>query len=328
MNSSREAIASDRFEFHDLSPVSISFRDDVLRGLALKQKTIPAKYFYDDRGSELFEAICDLPEYYPTRTELHLMRRYASEMAQLIGPQSLLIEYGSGASTKTRILIEAARPAAYMPIDISRGLLMATAEELVDAYQDLHVVAVCADYSKPFRLPDFSEQRYRKRVIYFPGSTIGNFTPAETQAFFANVLTLLRAGDVFLVGVDLVKNPLVLHDAYNDAQGVTAAFNLNVLQRINRELDANFDLSRFQHHAFYNATEKRIEMHLVSLVRQSVCVAQRPFAFDVGETIHTEISCKYSLGDFQSLARSCGMQALQVWVDQDQLFSVHCLAAA
>jgi dimethylhistidine N-methyltransferase len=256
------------------------------------------------------------------------MRRYASEMAQLIGPQSLLIEYGSGASTKTRILIEAAQPAAYMPIDISRGLLMATAEELVDAYQDLHVVAVCADYSKPFRLPDFSEQRYRKRVIYFPGSTIGNFTPAETQAFFASVLTLLRAGDIFLVGVDLVKNPLVLHDAYNDAQGITAAFNLNVLQRINRELDANFDLSRFQHHAFYNATEKRIEMHLVSLVSQSVSVAQRPFAFDVGETIHTEISCKYSVGDFQSLARSCGMRALQVWVDQDQLFSVHCLAAA
>jgi dimethylhistidine N-methyltransferase len=321
----RATEASERFALHDFAPIQASFRDDVLRGLSLPQKKLSAKYFYDDRGSELFEAICELPEYYPTRTEIALMQRYAGEMAQLMGPRSLLIEYGSGSSKKTRLLIEAAAPAAYVPIDISRSLLAATGRELAQRYPALHVVAVCADYSRAFSLPDCSAHAYRKRVVYFPGSTIGNFDAEEARAFLANVKQVLGAGGVFLVGVDLKKNPLLLHAAYNDAQGVTAAFNLNLLQRMNNELGADFDLAAFKHHAFYDAGQGRIEMHLVSLARQQVNIAGRRFAFAAGETIHTEISCKYEVEEFQQLARAAGLLPRQVWVDDARLFSVHCL---
>lgn len=316
---------SERFEFYDLAPISASFRDEVLHGLSQRQKSIPAKYFYDDRGSQLFEAICELPEYYPTRTELALMRRYAGEMAQLIGPRSLLIEYGSGSSKKTRLLIEAASPAVYMPIDISRSLLVATGRELAQAYASLHVVAVCADYSKPLNLPDCTKHGYSSHVVYFPGSTIGNFDEAETRAFLGNVRQVIGEGGMFLVGVDLTKNPMLLHAAYNDAQGVTAAFNTNLLQRMNRELNANFDLAAFRHHAFYDSTRARIEMHLVSLTEQVVTVLGRQFEFQAGETLHTEISCKYGVEDFQRLAVTAGFKPEKVWIDDAALFSVHCL---
>ncbi len=316
-----------RFEFHDLAPVTESFRDDVMRGLSLPQKSIPAKYFYDEHGSQLFEAICELPEYYPTRTELGIMQRYAPEMAQLMGPRSLLIEYGSGSSKKTRMLIEAAAPAAYMPIDISRVLLEATARELAEHYPALHLVAVCADYSKPLVLPNSDAYSHQKRVVYFPGSTIGNFDAAETAAFLRNVKQVLGPGGVFLVGVDLKKNPAVLHAAYNDAQGVTAAFNLNLLRRMNHELGSNFDLAAFRHHAFYDAQLGRIEMHLVSLVSQSVTLQGRRFTFAPGETVHTEISCKYGIEEFQQRAAAAGLRAEKVWVDEARLFSVHCFTA-
>jgi dimethylhistidine N-methyltransferase len=256
-----------------------------------------------------------------------MMQRYAGEMAQLMGPRSLLIEYGSGSSKKTRSLIEAAAPAAYVPIDISRGLLVATGRALAQDYPSLHVLAVCADYSKPLELPDCAKYDYRSRVVYFPGSTIGNFDERETREFLANVRQVLGDGGVFLVGVDLVKNPMLLHDAYNDAQGVTAAFNLNLLRRVNSELDANFDLSRFRHHAFYDAARGRIEMHLVSLAPQSVALKGRLFRFQTGETLHTEISCKYSVEAFQQLAFAAGFNPEKVWVDEAKLFSVHCLRA-
>jgi dimethylhistidine N-methyltransferase len=321
------ALASERFEFHDFAPVTASFREDVLRGLSQPRKSLPAKYFYDDRGSQLFEAICDLPEYYPTRTEAALMQRYAAEMAKMIGARSLIIEYGSGSSKKTRLLIEAAAPAAYVPIDISRNLLIATSEELLAGFPALHIVAVCADYTKAFALPDCAKYGYTRRVVYFPGSTIGNFDPAETRAFLASVKQVLGAGGVFLVGVDLKKNPASLHAAYNDAQGVTAEFNLNLLHRMNAELGANFDPSAFAHHAFYDAQLGRIEMHLMSLAKQHVQLEDRHFSFEVGETIHTEISCKYGVEEFQHLAREAGLQPQHVWVDDAQLFSVHCLLA-
>jgi dimethylhistidine N-methyltransferase len=318
---------SERFEFHDFSPVAGSFRADVLRGLSLPRKAIPPKYFYDDRGSALFEAICELPEYYPTRTETAMMQRYASEMAALLGARSLLIEYGSGSSKKTRLLLDAAAPAVYMPIEISRGLLIDTGRELAQTYPLLNVVAVCADYSNPLHLPDCRAHDHGKRVVYFPGSTIGNFDVDETRAFLANVKNVLGQDGIFLVGVDLKKNPMLLHAAYNDAQGVTAQFNLNLLQRMNNELNADFDLAAFRHHAFYDAERGRIEMHLVSLARQTVSLGVHRFAFDSGETIHTEISRKYGLDEFQQIAREAGLQALKVWVDDQELFSVHCLSA-
>jgi dimethylhistidine N-methyltransferase len=318
---------SERFEFHDFAPAGASFRADVLDGLSRARKALPAKYFYDERGSRLFEAICELPEYYPTRTELALMQRYAGDMARLMGERSLLIEYGSGSSKKTRLLIEAAAPAVYMPIDISRELLLETSAGLLEAFPKLRIAAVYADYTRALSLPDCAKHKPERRVVYFPGSTIGNFDLDETRAFLANVRALLGAGGLFLVGVDLKKNPMTLHAAYNDAQGVTAEFNLNLLRRMNNELGANFDLAAFAHHAFYDAELGRIEMHLVSLKKQTIEIDAQHFEFASGETIHTEISCKYGVEEFQALARAAGFEASGVWVDEAALFSVHCLRA-
>ena len=315
------------FQFHDLHPDTATFRDDVVNGLAQPRKALPPKYFYDARGSELFEAICDLPEYYPTRTELSMMQASARDMAQRLGPDCLLIEYGAGSGRKTRVLIEALAPAAYVPIDISHTALQQCAAELAAAYPQVKVAAVCADYSRPMALPAIAGIAPRRRVIYFPGSTIGNFTRADALAFLRQGRTLAGAGGAMLVGVDLKKDPARLHAAYNDAQGVTAAFNMNLLTRINRELDGNFDLAAFEHHAFYDAVEGRIEMHLRSLRAQSVRVAGRAFSFGSSETIHTENSCKYSVAEFQQLARDAGFDAAHCWVDAEQLFSVHELQA-
>lgn len=316
------------FLFHDLHPDSENFREDVLKGLAAARKALPPKYFYDARGSELFEAICELPEYYPTRTELAMMQAHAREMAQLLGPESLLIEYGAGSGRKTRVLIDALAPAAYVPIDISRSALRQCAAGLAARYPAVKVVAVCADYSRPLQIPPLDGIATRRRVIYFPGSTIGNFTRSGALAFLRHAQALAGAGGAMLVGVDLKKDPGRLHAAYNDAQGVTAAFNLNLLTRINRELGGNFDLAAFEHHAFYDEAKGRIEMHLRSLRRQTVTVAGRGFEFDAGETIHTENSCKYSVLEFRQLAREAGFKPQQCWCDSAQLFSIHYLANA
>lgn len=317
----------DGWEFIDHAPPTSDFLGDVLHGLSQPQKSIPAKYFYDARGSQLFEAICELPEYYPTRTELSLMRRHGKEMARQIGSDPLLIEYGSGSGLKTRILLDSLRPAAYLPIDISRAALTGLARNLARERPWLRVIALCADYSRPFVLPDASVPPHARRAVYFPGSTIGNFTREEMIDFLHHAQQLVGSGGAMLVGVDLKKAPALLHAAYNDAQGVTAQFNLNLLIRINRELGGNFDPAMFRHHAFYSEPMGRIEMHLVSAKDQTIRIDGRRFEFRSGETIHTENSCKYGVEEFQALVQRTGFTPVHVWVDERRLFSVHLLQA-
>ncbi|HET8608446.1 MAG TPA: L-histidine N(alpha)-methyltransferase [Burkholderiales bacterium] len=313
-----------RLSFHDIRPAPASMRAEIIDGLSRPNKAIAPKYFYDDRGSRLFEEICDLPEYYPTRTELDLMRRHGGEMARALGGNCLLIEYGSGSGRKTRLLIDALQPAAYVPIDIAGEQLEASAAEFAAAYPALEVIAVCADYSRPLDLP-LNGLRTARRAIYFPGSTIGNLSVAEAGTFLRNAARLAGPGGAMLVGVDLKKDEGLLNAAYNDSRGVTAAFNLNLLARINRELDADFDLDAFRHRAFYNADAGRVEMHLVSLKAQRVTIGGQSFEFGDGETIHTENSCKYTVDEFRNLARSAGFEPRQVWTDANDWFSVHYL---
>jgi len=314
------------FAFHDLRPDASDFLQEVIAGLSRPQKELPPKFFYDERGCELFEAICALPEYYLTRTETALMREKAAEMARRLGPECLLIEYGSGSGRKTRILLEALRPVAYVAVDIAAGQLAASSRELAREFPGTAITAVCADYTRPFALPQ-PEPLARRRVIYFPGSTIGNFTVPEAAAFLERARASAGAGGGMLIGVDLKKDAARLDAAYNDAQGVTAEFNLNLLARINRELGAGFELSAFRHRAFYNAAMGRIEMHLESVKEQQVTIAGRAFRFRRGETIHTENSYKYSVAEFQELARGAGFEPAECWTDAERLFAVHYLAA-
>ncbi len=315
-----------RVSFHDLQPGAGGFRGEVISGLSQPQKALNPKYFYDERGCELFEAICGLPEYYPTRTEMAMMQTHGREMAQRLDPGCALIEYGSGSGRKTRLLIGELKPSVYVPIDIAAAQLRASSMLLAETFPDLNIVAVCADYSRPLELPELERLNACRRAIYFPGSTIGNFTVAEARQFLRHACRLVGTGGAMLVGVDLKKDHAVLHAAYNDAQGVTAAFNLNLLARINRELGADFDLAAFRHHAFYNADAGRIEMHLVSLKDQRVTLGGHVFPFRGGETIHTENSYKYSVAEFQALARSAGFEPDHCWIDPQRLFAVHYLA--
>jgi dimethylhistidine N-methyltransferase len=317
--------SASRVSYHDLGPDTGDFKRDVIAGLSRAQKTLSPKYFYDERGSELFEAICELPEYYPTRTEIALMRDKARDMARLLGPRCVLIEYGSGSGRKTRILVEALAPAAYVPIDIAAAQLGGLSSELARDFPEVAVIAVCADYSRPLAVPGIDRFRRNRRVIYFPGSTIGNFTVPEAISFLRNARSVGRPGGAMLVGVDLKKDPRTLHAAYDDAQGVTAEFNLNLLARIKRELGADIDTRAFRHRAFYNEELGRIEMHLESLRDQQAVIANRTFVFRRGETIHTENSYKYAVGEFQDLARSAGFEPQAVWTDEEKLFSVHYL---
>jgi dimethylhistidine N-methyltransferase len=296
-------------------------KEDVIAGLSLPQKALPPKYFYDAAGSRLFERICRLPEYYVTRAELALTRANIGAIARFAGRGCELVEYGSGESLKTRLLIRALRPAAYLPVDISQPALEKARKQLAKDFRWLKVVPVPGDFSRPLELP----RARAPRVVYFPGSTIGNLDPEEAHAFLA--MTRDQASRM-LVGVDLKKDANVLHAAYNDSRGVTAAFNLNILARINRELGADFDLRKFSHYAFYNAAAGRIEMHLVSLARQSVRVARHHrFRFERGESIHTENSYKYSVEGFRALAARAGCWGKKVWSDRKGLFALHGLKA-
>ena len=313
--------------FYNFLPEGDSFLDDVLTGLARPQKTLPSKYFYDARGCELFEQICELPEYYPTRTELAIMREHAGAMAKFLGPDCQLIELGSGSSRKTRILIEQLQPPLYVPIDIASGALRAAAAGLAQLFPWLNIIGVCADYTKPLTLPEFVGVPIRRKAVYFPGSTIGNFTPHEAIEFLQLARRMVGPGGALLVGVDLKKDKQVLDAAYDDAAGVTAAFNLNLLARINRELGGDFQLRRFCHKAFYDEDKGRIEMHLESLAAQLVRVGGERLRFSQGETIHTEISCKYSVEDFQAVAHRAGFEPDQTWIDAANLFSVHGMIA-
>ena len=318
---------TDGVQVLDYAPKLGSFRDEVVAGLRKPRKELPSKFFYDEEGSRLFEAITELAEYYPTRTELGIMRAHAGEMAALLGPDALLVEYGSGSSLKTRILLDhLRRPAAYVPLDISGAHLAQSAAALAAAYPHLEVLPVCADYTASFALPAPTRPAART-VVYFPGSTIGNFDPGPARRFMEHVAGVAGPGGGLLIGVDLRKDPVVLHAAYNDARGVTAAFNLHLLARVNRELGSDFELAAFRHYAFYNPTERRIEMHLVSLREQQARVGGEEFAFSVGESIWTESSYKYSLDDFARLASATGWAVERVWTDAGALFSVHYLVA-
>jgi dimethylhistidine N-methyltransferase len=311
----------------DHAPDRGRFREEVWSGLASSRKTLPCKYFYDASGSALFERICELPEYYPTRTELAIMEAHAGAMAERLGPRCLLVEYGSGSSRKTRLLLDRLRePAGYVPIDISPAALAASARALASAYAGLEVLPVCADYTEPFDLPR-PRRAVARRAVYFPGSTIGNFSPPQAQRFLVRMARTAGRDGAILVGVDLRKDRATLERAYDDAAGVTAAFNRNLLARINRELGADFDLAAFRHRAFWNEVDGRVEMHLESLAHQVVSVAGRAFRFARGETIHTENSYKYTLERFARLADGAGLAVRQVWLDPGRRFSVQWLGA-
>ena len=311
---------------HDLSPGETASLEEVLRGLRSPQKELPCKLFYDEHGAHLFERITTLDEYYPTRAEQRIMRAAGSEIAARIGPECLLIEYGSGSSQKTRILLDnLERPAGYVPIDISGEQLRASAAALADSYPGLRVLPVCGDYTGSLHLPP-QLPNSRRRLAYYPGSTIGNFVPEDARRFLTRIAEVCGRDGGLLIGVDLKKDPLMLHRAYNDALGVTAAFNLNILARLNRELGADFALDRFRHYAFYNPVFARVEMHLVSLTEQVVRLRDITIHFDRGESIWTEASYKYNPPEFAALAAAAGWRVEQVWTDDRGLFSVQYLS--
>ncbi len=324
-SSRREGVGIVRY--YSILTRETSFLDDVLRGLARAQKSIPPKYFYDERGSQLFERICELPEYYPTRTEMAIMARHVDEMVKLLGPDTQLVEFGSGASVKTRLLVDRLEPSLYVPIDISETALREACKALTLMFPWLNISAVMADFSQPLRLPEFVGIPVHRKVVYFPGSTIGNFTPGEALEFLKGVRGIVGPGGMLLIGVDLKKDKRVLDAAYDDAQGVTAEFNLNLLHRVNRELGGDFQVKRFRHKAFYDEREGWIEMHLESLYSQFVNVGGQRFEFRPGETIHTEISCKYSVEEFQQLAAGARFHAEKAWTDPANLFAVHAMIA-
>lgn len=312
-------------QYH-LDDATSAFAGDVIEDLAKHPKKLSPKYFYDARGSELFEQITVLPEYYPTRTELSILRDRAAEIAAIIPQGAALIEFGAGATTKVRLLLERCKFAAYVPVDISGDFLKAQAEGLRKDFPDLAVYPVAADFTAPFELPAAISDL--PKVGFFPGSTLGNFEPQEAAAFLRTARKILGEGARMIIGVDLEKDERTLYDAYNDKAGVTARFNLNVLERINRELGGNFDLSGFMHRSIYNRDRHRIEMHLISRRAQSVRVLGHSFSFRPGETIHTENSYKYSLERFAELARASGWRVAQSWTDNAKMFSVHALVAA
>jgi L-histidine N-alpha-methyltransferase len=311
---------------HDLRPAEVALRNEVLEGLAQTPKRLPCKLFYDAHGSVLFDEICRLPEYYPTRTETRILEDCAEAIAVLAGPGAEIVELGSGSSRKIRILLQALdHPAAYLPIDISREHLRHAAAQLAAAFPRLPVIAVCADYTEDFVLPEGGADG--RRIAFFPGSTIGNFEPHEASRFLSRLARLVGPGGGLVIGVDLPKDRAILERAYDDAAGVTAEFNLNILRRLNRELGADFDLDAFKHVALWNEAESRIEMHLESRSAQTVRVAGRRFAFAAGERIHTENSYKYSFDTFCRIARRAGFTPRRTWTDSDELFSVHFLDA-
>src|SRR5450830_568698 len=305
-----------------------AFETDVVDGLSATPKRVPAKYFYDGAGSQLFEQITKLPEYYPTRCEMSILHDHAADIAKLIPAGAALVEFGSGSNKKARILLRAAPPlAAYIPVDICGEMLEQEAAELRPDFPQIKVLTVTADITHPFDLPDEAKAA-PTRVGFFPGSTIGNFERHEAAAFLRNASRILGPGAKLIIGADLIKPAKVLNAAYNDAAGVTAKFNLNLLVRINRELRGTFKLDTFEHHAFYNRERHRIEMHLASLKRQKVWVAGETIEFRAGETIHTENSYKYSIESLGALARGVGWTPVAAWTDSQGYFSIQAFTLA
>ena len=313
-------------EAHHLDEPTSTFARDVIDDLSRAPKRLSPKYFYDAAGSELFEQITVLPEYYPTRTELSILRDHAQEIAAFIPEGAALVEFGAGATTKVRLLLGACRLGAYVPVDISGDFINSQAEALRADYPGLGVYPVTADFTTPFQLPEAVSAM--PKVGFFPGSTLGNFEPGEACTFLKSARAILGRGARMVIGVDLEKDERTLYDAYNDTAGVTARFNLNVLHRINRELGGDFDVGAFIHRAVYNRDRHRIEMHLISKKALTAEVLGQKFSFRPGESIHTENSYKYSIERFALLARVSGWTLLQTWTDPEAMFSVHALVAS
>ena len=298
-----------------------TFQSDVLAGLSANPKSLPCKYFYDQRGSKLFDAICGLDEYYLTRCELEIIKRNAPAMASAIGPDAMLVEYGSGSSTKTRLLLAHLVPAAYVPVDISEKHLHSSARRLARLYPHVEVLPVAADFTQELELP-VGQREPARRVGYFPGSTIGNFDHAQAVALLREIANTVGAGGGLLIGIDLQKDVATIESAYNDALGVTAAFNLNLLRRVNREIGANFNLRQFQHWARYDHANHRMDIRLISRYAQTVEVGPHTFHFSADEPIQTEYSHKYTTEQFNALATEAGFTLQNIWTDQQQFFAV------
>lgn len=319
-NAAKQVNLDNDIQFHDLSPEEASFLAEVKEGLSQSPKTLSPKFFYDQRGSKLFDQICDLPEYYPTRTEMGILKQHKDEIAEAIGKHCILIELGSGASRKIRLLLDILKPAQYTAVDISRDFLVDSTRLLAKDFPWLEIHAVCADFSQILSLP--SATREDRRVAFFPGSSIGNFDPDSAENFLKDVAGMLGPNGLLLIGVDLKKDHAILNRAYNDESGVTAEFNVNLLRRMQRELGADLDLSGFDHKAWYNPDLGRIEMHLVSKQEQTLYLDGVGYDFRKNETIHTENSYKYSPEEFEAMADRAGFQRENLWVDENNLFSV------
>ena len=320
----------DRLEsFDDLAPEPDDFLADVLVGLSRPQKKLPCKYIYDEKGSQLFDQICELPEYYLTRTEMALIEEKGAEIAACVGPSAQIVEYGCGSVQKIRLLLDALeKPVSYVAVDISREHLLNASAELAMDFPELEVHGLCADFTKRFDVPPASKAPGARRVGFFPGSTLGNFDHKDAVEFLASAAQSLGIGGGMIIGIDLKKDDALLNAAYNDSQGITAQFNLNLLERINRELKGDFDIRSFTFKAQYEHVKGRVESHLYSSCAQTVHVDGETFKFDKGESIHTENSHKYSVPEFRELARSAGFDHKHVWTDAEQLFSIHYLEVA
>lgn len=316
--------SSKRYQFFDQHPEIADFREDIVRGLSAPEPYILPKYFYDEVGSRLFEEICNTEEYYPTRTEVGIIRDNIDSISETLGKDCLLIEPGSGDSYKVRLLLDALRPIAYLPIDISRRYLQDEAQKLAAEFTWLNVHAVCADFTGKLELPYHVEST--NKVAFFPGSTIGNFLPEQTIIVLDEIRKMVGKGGGLLIGVDLQKDTAILNAAYNDKKGFTEQFNKNLLLRINRELGADVDVEQFEHRAFYNEEKYRIEMHLVSLQEQQVTIDEHVFHFAEGQSIVTEYSHKYTVEHFQKLAGKAGFRCVKTWLDEGKLFSVFYLS--
>ena len=319
-------MTSTAIKFYDAHPGTGDLRREVISGLAASPKSIPPKFFYDRRGSELFDAICELPEYYQTRTEMGILRNCVAELVEHIGPDCLLVELGSGASKKVRLLLEQLRPSSYLGVDISKEFLLSSTKTLASDYPWLDVHAACVDFSHTLDIPHC--KTFGQKVAFFPGSSIGNFDPDDAIDLLKRVADMMNRNGYLLIGVDLKKDISILNSAYNDAAGVTAEFNLNLLTRIRDELDSDIDPDAFDHRAFYNSARGRIEMHLVSTYPQSIRVEDKVFELSAGETVHTENSYKYTIEEFAELASAAGFHQQQVWTDESSLFSVQLLKTA
>ncbi|MGC1510343.1 L-histidine N(alpha)-methyltransferase [Ketobacter sp. MCCC 1A13808] len=310
----------------NLNPTFLDqFTNDVLTGLSQQQKTLPSKYFYNSRGSRLFDRICDLEEYYPYRTELSLLPRIAQEVSALLQQPYDIVEFGAGSLVKIRLLLQHLEHIRnFVPLDIAGEHLNKASALLKSEFPALSVMPIVCDFTRKVSLPT---ELTLPRLGFFPGSTIGNFTPQAAQTFLSNARKTLGPNAMLLIGVDSKKDPHILHRAYNDSLGVTAEFNVNLLQRINEEICGDFDVQAFQHYAFYNTRQGRIEMHLVSQKRQEVTIGHTRFSFAEGESIHTENSHKYTTQEFRDLAQKAGWQIRSTWADEQQLFRVHLLSS-